>query len=364
MNVTSRERIGFAPAVTLLPSVERAAKDETVRIPAAPSKTSTDITPASTLPSVTGDTFTNETVKLTSFKGVRFVWEGEEMQGVNNGVGFLSLQQQQIAQALRTLTNGIETDLADLYKRASRAHGTAGTTPFGTANDLSDIAEIERILADNGAPDGDLHLVLNSAAVAKIKSIQSGLFHANEAGTDDLLRRGSIGDLEGFRVHRSAKVKSHTKGTGASYLLNDASATVDKTTIAADTGTGTIVAGDVVTFAGTTDKYIVDTALSAGSFTIGLPGLQVAETDNDAITVGANYKANMAFARSAIVLGARPPKIPAKDLAADRMLVTDPLSGITYDFAMYAGYYQTIYEVSLVWGVAVIKPAHLALLLG
>lgn len=60
---------------------------------------------------------------------------------------------------------------------------------------------------------------------------------------------------------------------------------------------------------------------------------------------------------NAVQLVARTPALPmAGDVAVDRMQVTDPKSGLVFDVAMYAGYHQVKIEVSLAWGVGVIKP--------
>jgi hypothetical protein len=52
------------------------------------------------------------------------------------------------------------------------------------------------------------------------------------------------------------------------------------------------------------------------------------------------------------------------DLAADSMLVTDPMSGITFDVRVYPGYGMTQMFVGLAWGCTVWKPEHVAKLLG
>ena len=48
----------------------------------------------------------------------------------------------------------------------------------------------------------------------------------------------------------------------------------------------------------------------------------------------------------------------------DVMNVTDPISGITFQIALYRQYRQVRYEVGLAWGVSSVKPAHGCLILG
>jgi hypothetical protein len=150
-----------------------------------------------------------------------------------------------------------------------------------------------------------------------------------------MLRQGTLSNLVGFMLKESAQVATHTKGTGASYLVNSAALAIGSTVIPADTGSGTIVAGDVVTFAGDTNKYVVVSALSGGSFTIGAPGLRTAVADNSAITVGNNYAPNIALHKSAIELVIRPPALPPAEAAVDVLDVTDPLTGVTIQLALY-----------------------------
>lgn len=363
LDTVSREQIGLVPAVTLDAGVSRAAVGQTVRSAVAPASTASDITPGVTPPNDGDQSIGNATISISKARRVPVRWSGEEQLGINSGPGYLSIRANQFAQAMRTLCNEIEADIAALYKTSARAYGTAGTAPFGTAGDYSDAALVRQILVDNGAPISDLQLVLNTTAGAVFRGKQS---QAQMAGDASMQRQGILLDLHGMAVRESAQIKNHTKGTGTSYQTNNVSGyAVGSTTIALDTGSGTVVAGDVVTFNGNTDKHVIATALSGGSMAIGAPGLRAALADNVAMTIGNNYAANMAFARSAIVLATRAPALPEEgDSATDRMMITDPRSGLTFEVAVYPQYRQVQYEISIAWGVANVKPEHSAILLG
>lgn len=367
MDIVSRELVGFIPAVSRDSNVERAAKDETVRSPVAGDPEGEDITPGVTPPATGGSTHTYVDMTISKSRAWPITWTGEEQRGLKNGGQYRRLAVDRWAKGLRKAVNEVEADLATLYVKASRASGTAGTTPFATAGNLSDSAGVRRILDDNGVPQQDLQLVLGSSAMANMRGLQTVLFKVNEAGTDNMLREGIIPEgLHGFAVRNSAQIPSHTKGTGAGYLVNNvAGYDVGDTTIALDTGTGTVVAGDIVTFAGDTNKYIVKTALSGGSIVLQEPGLREALADNTAMTIGASYTGNLAFHRGAIQLATRFPERPEEgDQAIDSFPLVDPLSGLAFEVAIYPLYRAVRYEIALAWGYEMINPDLAAVLLG
>jgi hypothetical protein len=360
LDVVSRELVGFIPAVSADMTFERAAVGQTVRSPVAPAATAGDITPGVTPPDDGDQTIGNVSMSITKARRVPVRWNGEQSLGLNNnGPGRSNIMRDQFAQAMRTLCNEVEADLAALHVAASRAYGTAGTTPFGTAGDFSDASNVLKILKDNGNA-ADAQLVIDTSAGAKLLGLQS---RYDIAGDTIMQNQGIIIDKAGLKLRESAAVaQAVTVGTGASYQLNGAHA-VGATTIAVDTGTGTVLAGDVVTIG--SHKYVVASALSGGSFTIGAPGLRAAHADNVAVTVVAAAARNMCFARSAIALATRAPALPAEgDLAVDRQVITDPRSGLSFEVSQYMQYRQVQYEVALAWGVKAVKPEHIALLLG
>lgn len=371
LDVVSREMTGLIPAVTMDPQAARAALNQTIYADVAPAATATDITPAVTPPDDGDQTIGSVSMSITKSRRVPFRWNGEQSRSVNapGGLGVANIRMGQLQQAIRTLVNEIEADLAALYAKASRAYGTAGTTPFATAGDYTDASMVRKILADNGAPLSDLQLVVDSAAGATLRGKQAD---ANRQGDDSMLRQGVLLDFSGMAVRESAQIKAHTKGTAAGYLVDlVAGYAAGSTTIHVDTGTGTMLSGDILTNSQSgrdSNKYVVKTGHAGdGDQDVVLqnPGTLAAWVDGDTIAIGANYRANMAFARSAIVLATRAPALPdGGDMADDRMLITDPRSGLTLEFSVYRQYRQVQYEVAVAWGVEVVKPEHLALLLG
>jgi hypothetical protein len=367
LDIVSREMVGFIPAVSRDSTAERAALNETINIPVVPAVAAADITPGVTAPNTGDQVLGNQTMTIQKSRMVPVRWTGEEVKGVQNSGLYPSVNSQRFQQAMRTLVNEVEADLGALFASASRAYGSAGTIPFGTASDLSDNAQVLKILQDNGAPQIDLHAVLGTASIANIRGKQSVLFKVNEAGSSDLLRRGIIGDLQGAMVHTSAAVLRPAVGTGASYTTTAAGFAVGTTSIPIITGTGTVLAGDVVTFAGDTNKYVVSTGVAApGTIVIAEPGLrQAIPASATAMTIVAISAKDMYFDRSAIALVTRAPAMPeGGDQADDVIEIVDPLSGLAFQVAMYRQYRQVHYEVGLAWGVKAVSPRHIALLIG
>lgn len=358
-----RELTGFIPAVTMDASGEQAAKDQTIRYPVVPALSAADITPAATGPDPSATTQGSDTMTISKSRSATFFWEAEEQKGL--GGLYNSILQDQFTQAMRTLVNEVEADLAGLYVYASRAYGTAGTTPF--ASTLADPAEMRKILADNGAPLSDLQLVIDTAAGAKLRTLGQLVVPGAVSG----IRNGVLLDLHGFMVRESAQVKAHTKGAGTGYAVDlTAGYAAGTTTVHLDTGTGAIKAGDILanTITGRdTNKYVVATGGSGGEadYVLAAPGLKIAWVNNDTVAIGNSYTANLAFSKSAIHLLMRVPAMPeGGDSADDVTVITDEQTGISFQVAMYRQRRRVAYEVGLAWGVKAVKTNAIAILLG
>lgn len=376
MDVVSRELTGFIPAVGRAPGVERAAVGQSVKIPTSTVQTAVDIAPAMAVPEPPDNTLGVGTMSITKSRAVPFGFTGEEQRALNTGgPGYLSARGMIVAEALRTLANEIERDLAiEAAANASRAYGTSGTYPFAT-DDLSPISQIRRILNENGAPITGRSLVLDTMAASNLITVKN-LSRVNESGTQMTLRQGELLDVYGLSIKESGQggqgTITHTAGTGATVTINNAGYAVGVTTLTlASAGTGTVLADDVITIAGDTNQYVVVTGdadvSNGGTIVIEAPGLRRAiPASNTVATVTATYSvAGVGFSPDALWLAARAPALPEEgDLAVDRMMITDVRSGLTFEFCIYLGYKKVRYEVGLAWGVKATKPRHIALLKG
>lgn len=366
LDVISRELVGVIPCVTLDATVARAAVGQLVTSFNSPQSTASDITPGMLPPDDGEQVFGNTSLTITKSRRVPFRWNGEQERALDvNGSGSQALKNSQITQAMRTLVNEMEVDCYNAARiAASRAYGTAGTTPF--ASGVGDSAQLRKLLDDNGTPGSDRALIIDTSAGANLRT-NTQLTKANEAGTVLTLRSGELIDMHGFSIHESAAVRAVTKGTGAAYTTNTAGYAVGATAITLITGTGTILAGDTIVIGTDTNRYVVETGLAAaGVVTIAAPGLRVAiPTSATTVTVGNTATAAVAFISSAVILATRAPALPdGGDSAVDRMTITDERSGISFEIAMYAQYRQMQYEISAAWGVKGIKAPHTVQLLG
>ena len=375
LDVVSRELVGMVPSVALSASSQRAAKDQTITSFVAPAAAAGDITPAVAPPNDGDQTIGNVQMSISKARRVPVRWNGEQSLSLNapGGPGRNNIQRDQFAQAFRTLANEIEADLAALHIYASRAAGTGGTTPFAfsaTRSGFEDVADARKVLVDNGAPQSDINLVLGTTAGAKLRSIGQ-LNNAQASADQSFLRQGILMPIHGVDMRESGQINSFTKGTGASATTNNAGYAVGATTITlASAGTGTILAGDVISFAGDANKYLVVTGdadvSGGGTVVLAAPGLMKAiPASATNITVEGSSVRNMIFHRNAIVLATRLPARPEEgDLAEDVMTFTDPRSGLSFEVALYKQYRQAQYEISIAWGVKAVKTEHIGILLG
>ena len=362
----SNEPFGAVDAINTQFDNKGVAKGDKVTVPVAPTRAAADFTPANVTATGTDAVASNVEVEITKSRKVAWHLTGEQMRSLQNGGTEQEWVRQLIAQGMRTLRNEAEADCAVAIKEgASRATGTAGTTPF--ASSLGELTAVRKILRDNGAPMADLQLVCNTDA--ELNLLNLGIIQqAFAAGSDSERRQGKVARQFGFQIGQSAGIVQHVKGTAtgfdcdltAGYVAGDYIINVD------GGNGGTLKKGDVVTFAGDSNKYVSNTSVAALTdnhlITFGRPGLRATLADGVEATIGDSYTPSFALERNAVVGVMRPPLIPANP-TIQQMVISDSM-GMSYLLLEIAQYGQVSWELHLAWGFKAVQPEHIALILG
>ena len=362
--VVSQEPVGALGAISMDFDDKGVAIGDTINVPLAPVRALADYSPSMNLNGGNlGDDAIAAKVPVTisANKSVSWHLTGEQIRSLDNGAESAEWLRQMMLQGMRALRNQAEADLCAAIKvGASRAVGTAGTTPF--ASDINLIPALYKVLKDNGAPMADLQLIIDSSAGLNLRKL--GIIQqAYQAGSEEERRSGDLLRQFGFAIKESAGIATHTKGTCASYVTSGSTAK-GVTDVALVTGTGTVLAGDVVTFAADSNNaYVVNTGVAApGTISLGRPGARVTIATANALTVGNSYTPNLAFERSAVVGVMRPPLIPA-NANIEQLMVSDD-RGLTYLLCKVVGDGVVTFRLHLAWGFKVVQSEHAAVLMG
>lgn len=364
LDKVNAEPVGMIPATVISAKASAVKKGQLVEIPVTPMGDNEDITEGAT-PTANVDQIDTIGVTIQKIRrGKPIVWTGEGEAGVAGSGTLDPIQVEQFAQRIRSLRNEMEADgcieAVIGAVNAGNIVGTIGTNPFAT--DTKALTETLQKLEDNGAPLGELQAVLNTTSGRNLRNIEH-LQKVNEAGDNNLLRRGVLGDLFGFTIRESAGMR-HAKGTASGYLANGG-ASAGATQLAIDTGSGTFKENDIVTFGNDTTPYVVAEDVATGGTTLKLKSALKADVaDNAAITVK-DYAPNSCFSRGSIIMASRVPFVPSRgDSALDRQIITDPLTSIPYELAVWGAPYQTTITIGTAWGFKNIKAENTVALLG
>ena len=372
MKQVPRELVGMIPVAQRNAAADRVALDDAsqtpyVKVPIVTSGAAADYTAAMTTTAGGDTTPTTVDIAIDNSRQVNWHLNGEQERNLLNGGTMLDFTRQKIQEGVRVLCNEVEAALVTACKQsASRAYGTAGTTPFATT--LLDLTATLQILDENGAPSypGARSVVLSPAAKAKLLALGS-YSKANEAGTDRPLRTGAFADLFGCDVGASGQCTLHTSGVAANYDTDlGATLAAGSTTIHLDTGTGAVLAGDLAIFAGDANKYLVNTGATGDGdkdIVIGAPGLKATLADGVDMTDPADYTPNFVMANGAVVLAFRNPDIP-ENANIQQIPYVDEKSGLAFLLCRIAGDGMVTYRIHCAYGVKVIQPEFIAIMLG
>lgn len=169
-----------------------------------------------------------------------------------------------IRPAISVLASTIASDVALACAQGFTNYvGTPGTTP---SSFLTYAQAGERLDWQTAPRDGMRSVVLSPTAMAATADAQKGLFHS-ASQIEGAFEDGVMERMTGFNFLMDQSLPAIAHGAGASYQTNTPTFTSGSTTLAVDTGTGALTAGQQFTIAGV-NEVNPDTKQSTGQLKV------------------------------------------------------------------------------------------------
>jgi hypothetical protein len=328
-------------------------KMSSIDVPIPSAITATAVTASNTPPDDAGISPTKVNVPLDKWYEAPFFLNDKEMLEVATGTIPM-----QASEAVKALANQVDNDILALYKSVYGYSGLAGTTPFSV--DPSELLTADQILNDQLAPTDPRYCVINARAKANMLGLRQ-FSDAGWRGDTGGIAKGELGEKFGYLFAMDQNIPRHTAGTAAGATTDATGYAAGlKTVTLASAGTGTILVGDIITFAGDEQTYTVtagDASVAGGGTVSFEPGLQVAiTTAATAITLKASHRVNLAFHRDAFVLASRP-FAGADPLGLGTFQsAVDPVSGLALRLEISRQHRRTRFAYDILYGVKCPRP--------
>lgn len=354
-------------------SADVAKKGEVVQIPLPSAITTQAVVPAAYAPDPGNVAPTTAPIALDSWYEAPFTLSEKELAQVIDGIVPI-----QLSAAVEALADQINQSIFALNSSVYGFVGTPGTTPF--ASDVTAATNAGAVLTNQLAPRSDRSIVLNPTAYGTALALPT-FYGALYNGGTDMVSDGLIKRKFGFDWAEDQRVPYHTSGTITTGLTAQASTgqpvgtTAVVATTAASTGACALLVGDIITFSGDTQTYVLTAnatqASAATNVTLNIsPAKQVALVGGETITVKASHVVNLAFHKQAFAFASRP---LAQDNAAEMLglppaemtyMIPDPVSGISMRMCVRNEFKRTRFSFECLWGVGAVRPALAARIAG
>ncbi len=334
---------------------EAAQKGDTVTIPIPSAIADRNVAPAVVPPASVDSTPTQALIPLDQWREAPFhLTDKEQKESLDN---FIPMQ---ASEAIKSLVNTANAFILAKYKGVYGFEGVAGTTPFAT--NTTEATNARKRLNVQLAPLDARRFVIDPDAEANalnLRAFQDMSFSGSAQGVVE----GQINRKLGFDWFMDQQVPTHTKGVATGTPLTNGTQALGLALVVTDGWTndtaGILVEGDIITFAGHTQTYVVTADVASGSTTGPAsvpiaPGLQVAVGDGVAITVKATHVVNLAFHRDAFAFASRPLQ-DTEGLGNIIESATDPVSGLSLRLEVSRQHKQLQFSYDMLYGAALVR---------
>ena len=339
-------------------SMEFAQKGLVVTIPLPSAVAAQDVSPANVPPSTADSNPTQALITLDQWKEAPFYLTDKDQQQAHDGVIPM-----QASEAVKSLANAMNAHIMSKYVGIYGYVGTAGTTPFASTTTAA--TQARKILNKQLAPMDDRRFIMDPDAEAQALDLRA-FQDASWTMTADAIQEGTITRRLGFDWFMDQQVPTHTAGTITTGLIAKA-ATAQALglkaivcTTAASTGAAALLAGDIISFAGHSQTYVVTAnatqAVANSDVTVNVePGLQKALVGSEAVTVRASHVVNLALHRDAIGFASRPLADSGQGLGNIIEVAADPITGVALRLEISREHKRTRFSYDILYGATLVR---------
>lgn len=334
-----------------------ALKGATVDVPIPSAIAAQQVAPSNVPPATADVAPTSVPISLDQWWEAPFYMTDKDIQEAMEGTIPM-----QASEAIKSIANNVDNYILSLYTGIYGYTGTAGTTPF--ASNTVDYTNARTILNKQLAPLDDRRVVLNPDAEGNALNLQA-FQYAQNAGDTNVIIKGQIGKKLGADWFMDQNIPTHAStalSAGAATVNGAHAAGVKTISIAKATNASNLVKGDIISFAGDPQTYTVaaNVTLAVGNTNVtinpvpGSPGLALAKSGGEAMTLRASHVVNLNFHRDAFAFASR----PLKDLETPGALIqsaVDPLSGLALRLEITREHKRTRFSFDILYGAALVR---------
>ncbi len=329
-----------------------------IDVPIPPTITTSAVTAANTPPSTADITLSSVNVPLSNWNEAPFYMTDKDL---------LEVQQDKlpgvVESALASIVAKIDTDILVAADQGCGLADDQGAAPFAN---IGDVLKAGELMNQNKVARTARSCIFDPTAESALLSLEQ--FTSSDYQTSFPIETGMVGPEPklGMQWWMDQNVATHTCGTGTSYRVNlIGGIAAGSKVITVDTGSGTILQGDVVTI-GDYNYGVASTVGGATVTSITLnQGLLQAVADNATVTLidaSGTHTANIAMARNALVFCSRP--FQASNSAIASQTISDPISGLSLRLEVTREHKRDRWSIDALYGTKVVRPEGVIKIIG
>jgi hypothetical protein len=305
-------------------------------------------------PAVTAVTPTSVPITLNQWYEAPFAMDDKGLSQVMGGI-----IPQQASEAVKAIANNIDQYIHGLTHGASGFYGyagVAGQTPFAT--DLAEYLAATQQADAQLMPADNRFVILDTFAKANALGTNA-VQNASWRGDANAFRTGQIGEVLGAQWDYSQNVPRHTSGTWTNAGTTTGTNAAGQGVVNLTGGTGSLLVGDIVTFAGDSQTYVVIAATGTAptsAITVA-PNLVTAKSSTELVTVKASHRNNLLIHRDAIGF-AMAPLLDTMQVAGaptTQAVAIDAESGLALRLEVTRQHRQYQWSFDALYGASVIR---------